>query len=68
MTAQDIFRRLRIATAIVAGFLFGKLLALIMGHHASEFFIAGFASGFLATHWLFRIMDAAGENTDAGED
>ncbi len=57
MTTNQIFHRLRIGLALVVGFMAGKLLAEGMQHHASEFFIGGFMSGFLLTRAVFWVLD-----------
>ena len=57
MTTHQIFHRLRIGLALVVGFVSGKLLAEGMQHHASEFFIGGFMSGFLLTRAAFWALD-----------
>ncbi len=57
MNTGDFFKRLRVGLAIVAGFVLGKYLASSMGHHASEFFIAGFGVGVVLTQFLFWLGD-----------
>lgn len=57
MNTGEIFRRLRLGLAIIAGFILGKYLAYSMGHHASEFFIAGFGLGVVLTQYLFWLGD-----------
>jgi hypothetical protein len=64
MTTNQIFQRLRIGLALVVGFVSGKLLAEGMQHHASEFFIGGFMSGFLLTRAAFWVLDVW--RTDGG--
>ncbi|MDD2767486.1 MAG: hypothetical protein PHT19_02050 [Methylococcus sp.] len=58
MTTQDIFHRLRVGLALLAGFVSGKLLGEYFQHHASEFFIGGFLLGFLLTQGVYWIIDS----------
>lgn len=53
---EEIFRRLRIGSALVVGYGVGQGLAHYMGHHYSEFFMAGFAAGVVATHGLYWLI------------
>lgn len=56
MNTDEIIKRLRIGLALVVGYLLGKGLGQIMGHHLSEFFVAGFGAGVILTHagyWVF---------------
>ena len=55
-STQEIFKRLRIGSALVVGYLVGKWLGTYMGHHASEFFIVGFGLGVVGTQGLFWIL------------
>lgn len=60
---EEIFRRLRIGSALVVGYGVGQGLAHYMGHHYSEFFMAGFAVGVVATqglYWLIKQSRRAG--------
>ncbi len=58
MNTDEIFKRLRIGFALVMGYLAGKGLGQLMGHHPSEFFVAGFGLGVILTQaafwWLNR--------------
>ncbi len=57
MDTDEIFKRLRIGLALLAGYALGKWLGRLLGHHESEFFILGFALGVALTHgsfWLIR--------------
>jgi hypothetical protein len=49
----EIFTRLRLGLALLAGFGLGKYLATQTGHHVPEFFIAGFGTGVVLTQGLF---------------
>lgn len=55
MNTTELYIRLRLGLAIVVGFALGRYLASVMGHHASEFFVAGFAAGVVLTQGLFHI-------------
>ncbi len=58
MNTQEIFKRLRIGSALLAGFLTGKFFAATMPHHASEFFIGGFGLGVVLTHAAYWVVDS----------
>ncbi|MGX2042133.1 hypothetical protein ACWJKU_18700 [Methylocaldum sp. MU1018] len=53
MSTEEIFRRLRIGSALVVGFFTGKFLAATMQHHASEFFVGGFGAGVVLTQFVY---------------
>jgi hypothetical protein len=57
MNTDEIFKRLRIGFALVVGFLFGKVLGEVMGHHPSEFFVVGFGVGVILTHAAYWLYD-----------
>lgn len=58
MNTKEIFRRLRIGSALVVGFFTGKFLATTMQHHASEFFIGGFGVGFVLTQLVYWSIES----------
>lgn len=57
MNTDEIIKRLRIGLALVVGYLTGKGLGQFMGHHPSEFFVAGFGLGVILTHAAYWAFD-----------
>ena len=57
MNTDEIFKRLRIGFALVMGYLAGKSLGQLMGHHPSEFFVVGFGLGVILTQAAFWLLD-----------
>ena len=57
MNTDEIFKRLRIGLALVVGYLAGKGLGQLMGHHPSEFFVAGFGAGVILTQGAFWLWN-----------
>ena len=57
MNTDEIFKRLRIGLALVMGYLAGKGLGQLMGHHPSEFFVVGFGAGVILTQGAFWLWD-----------
>jgi hypothetical protein len=57
MNTDEIIKRLRIGLALVVGYLTGKGLGQIMGHHPSEFFVVGFGLGVILTHAAYWGLD-----------
>ena len=57
MNTDEIFKRLRIGFALVIGYLAGKGLGQLMGHHHSEFFVVGFGLGVILTQGGFWLLD-----------
>lgn len=62
MNTDEIFKRLRIGLALVMGYLAGKGLGQLMGHHPSEFFVVGFGLGVILTQGAFWLLDRWREN------
>jgi hypothetical protein len=57
MNTDEIFKRLRIGFALIVGYLAGKGLGQLMGHHPSEFFVVGFGLGVILTQGAFWRLD-----------
>ena len=57
MNTDEIFKRLRIGLGLVMGYLAGKGLGELMGHHPSEFFVVGFGVGVTLTQGTFWLWD-----------
>jgi hypothetical protein len=62
MNTDEIFKRLRIGLALVMGYLAGKGLGQLMGHHPSEFFVVGFGLGVILTQGAFWLLGRWREN------
>lgn len=61
MNTDEIYQRFRIGFALVVGYVCGKGLALIMGHHASEFFVVGFGAGVILCHAVYWLLQRRAE-------
>ena len=57
MNTDEIFKRLRIGLALVMGYLAGRGLGQLMGHHESEFFVVGFGVAVIMTQGAFWLWD-----------
>jgi len=64
MNTDEIFKRLRIGLALVVGYLAGKGLGQLMGHHPSEFFVVGFGAGVILTQGAFWLWDRRGHRPE----
>ncbi len=55
MNTGEIFTRLQLGTAMIAGFMLGQYAATLTTPHNSGYFTIGFATGFVVTRGLFRL-------------